>query len=111
NLDDILAYTNGNAIFGEMLNTLMITAPGIYDLAAQGKNEDALIAAYEAFVGSGPVLTLFAQFAIQLGEHFSLDFYAKSGTISEGVSERLALLGIVDLIGSSADLILFFRDV
>ncbi len=110
-LDEILQYTNGNAIFGEMLNTLLQTAPQVYDLASQGKNEEALIAVYEAFMGSGPTLTLFTQFLIQAAEHFSIEFFENSGTFAEKLSGRLALLGIVDMIGSSADLILFFRDV
>lgn len=105
-------FCGNSAAFAELLNAVLQTAPQVYDLASQGRNEDALIAVYESIVGSGPMMTTLTTFITTFGEHINAErFFKEGGSVAEGVTERLGQIGIADIIGSSADLLVFLHDV
>lgn len=105
-------FAGSSPVFTELLNTILLTAPGIYDLASAGKNQEAAIALYEAMVNNGIVLETFARFITVLGEHFSpKNFFTTRGSATDAVLKRLRYIGIADLIVTSADMILSFADI
>ena len=111
-MDDVFAFSGGNAVFTEMLNSILITAPSVYDLAVAGRNQDAIVLAYETLVGSSATFTIFTQYILDLAVHLGTEsFFNGAGSFSEKLSSRMGLLSIVDIIGNSADMILFLRDV
>jgi hypothetical protein len=60
-LDDFLEWTNGSAVLADLINTLFVAAPGIWDKAYAGDMSGAIWDAYQTIQTSGTVKAVFLE--------------------------------------------------
>jgi len=60
-LDDMLEWYNGSAVLGDLINTLFVAAPGIWDKAYAGDMSGAVWDAYQTIQTSGTVKAAFLE--------------------------------------------------
>lgn len=110
-VDDFLKFAGGNAAVTDIINTLRSTVPQVSGLLAQGEYSKATMAVITAVYTSNTILPLISQ--------VMLDWLETKADLTEGQYQSLlgnfknlfAILGAVDIVGTSTDLVILFADI
>jgi hypothetical protein len=111
-IEDFLKFAGSSSALSDLINISRETAPQLADQLSQGQVEDALTTLYETLLTSNTFLPAMLEIVIEYAESRNLDLNTfNTGTLAKDVGEKLALLGVVDIFFSSADMILYVSDI
>lgn len=111
-IEDFLEFAGSSSALSDLINISRETAPQLADQLSQGQVEDALTTVYETLLTSNTFLPALLEIIIEYAESRNYDLNTfNTGTLAKDVGEKLALLGIVDIFFSSADMILYVSDI
>lgn len=110
-VDDFLKFAGGNTTVTDIINTLRSTIPQVSDLLRQGEYTKATMAVVTSVYTSNTILPLISQ--------VMLDWLETKADLTEGQYQELlgnfknlfAILGAVDIVGTSTDLVILFADI
>ncbi len=111
-VQNFLDFAGSSSLLSDTINILRETNPQIVDQIIAGDTAGALLTAWETMLSSNTFLPTIFELAFDWANKHNIKLLGSTGSeLSKIVGQRLALLGVVDVFFSSADMLVYSHDI